>query len=78
MNVFDDVKRIMIDYFDDEDLVITEATCSKDIEDWDSLAQMNIMVAVSKHFNVKFSVEEIVALQNVGVLVKNVERKLRL
>ena len=69
-------KEIMIDIFDDEDLEITLDTCADDIEDWDSLAQMNIMVSVSKQLKVKFSVEEIASLHNVGDLVKAVEAKL--
>lgn len=76
MNVFEEIKEIMIDIFDDEDLRITMETNADDIEEWDSLAQMNIMVSVSKHFKVKFSVEEIANLHNVGDLVKAVRAKL--
>ena len=75
-NVFEDIKEILIDIFDDEDLEITLNTCADDIEDWDSLAQMNIMVSISKHFKIKFSVEEIATLHNIGDLVKAVEAKL--
>lgn len=76
MNVLEDIQQILRDIFDEEDLVITETTTADDIEDWDSLAQMNIMVSVSKHFRVKFSVEEIAGLHNIGELVKAVESKL--
>lgn len=76
MNVFEDIKEILIDVFDDEDLDITLDTCADDIEDWDSLAQMNIMVSISKHFKVKFSVEEIASLHNIGDIVEAVKSKL--
>jgi len=76
MNIFEDVREILIDIFDDENLLVTEDTTAADIEDWDSLAQMNIMVAISKHFKVKFTVEEIATLNNVADLVKSIEAKL--
>lgn len=75
MNIFEEIKSILIDVFDDDELIITMDTCADDIEDWDSLAQMNIMVSISKHFKVKFSVEEIASLHKVGDLVKAVEEK---
>lgn len=76
MNIFEEIKQIIIDILDDDNLDITMETNADDIEDWDSLAQMNIMVSVSKKFKVKFNVEEIASLHNVGDLVKAVEAKL--
>ena len=76
MNTFEEIKQIIIDILDDEYLDITMETNADNIEDWDSLAQMNIMVSVSKKFKVKFNVEEIASLHNVGDLVKAVEAKL--
>ena len=76
MNVFEEIKEILIDVLDAEDLTIDETTNSYDIEDWDSLAHLNIMISISKHFNIKFSVDEIASLHNVGELVKCVESKL--
>lgn len=76
MNTFEEIKQIIIDILDDENLDITMETNADNIEDWDSLAQMNIMVSVSKKFKVKFNVEEIASLHNVGDLVKAVEAKL--
>ena len=76
MNTFEEIKQIIIDILDDENLDITMETNADNIEDWDSLAQMNIMVSVSKKFKVNFNVEEIASLHNVGDLVKAVEAKL--
>ena len=76
MNIIDDVKEILMDIFDNKKLIITESTCSEDVEEWDSLAQMNIIVALSKHFKIKFTMEEIGSLQNVGDIVKSIEKKL--
>lgn len=76
MNILERVQDIFRDIFDEDELIITMDTCADDIEDWDSLAQMNIMVTVAKEFNVRFSVEEIAGLNNVGDLVRAIENKL--
>lgn len=74
--VMEDVKIIFKDVFDDETLEVNEKSCADNVEDWDSLAQMNLIVAMEKHFQVHFSVEEIVKLKNVGEMVKLIESRL--
>lgn len=74
--IFLGVVEILKDIFDDDDLEIEENTCSEDIEDWDSLEYINIIVAVEKKFNVKFSVDDIKNIENVGAMVNLVERKM--
>lgn len=79
MNIQSELQDIFRDIFDDENLVITRETSAEAIEDWDSLAQMNLMVAIEKHFHVHFKVGEIAGLHNVGemleLITKQVERK---
>lgn len=60
---------IFRDIFDDEDLIITEKTSSVDIEDWDSLEHINIILASEHEFDIKFSIDEIREMQNVGEFV---------
>ncbi len=52
--IFDAVQQIFRDNFDDEELVITRETCADDIEDWDSLEQINLLTAMEKKFGIKF------------------------
>lgn len=70
------VNGIFRDIFDDEELVISDATSADDIEDWDSLEQINILVAMEKEFNIKFSVSDVGGLENVGQTIDLIERKL--
>lgn len=72
-----ELQEIIRDVFDDESLVITESTCAKDIEDWDSIAQMDIVLAVERHFQVRFLPEEIAALKNVGGMLELVQARSR-
>ena len=67
--VLEKIRPIFNDVFDDE-LLITSETCADDIEDWDSLAQINLIVAMEKMFNVKFALADLLALMNVGDMVE--------
>lgn len=70
------VTEIFHQVFDDEDLVITDSTCAQDIEDWDSLEQINLLIAMEKEFHVKFHIREVNHLKNVGEMIDLIERKL--
>jgi acyl carrier protein len=72
--IFDAVQAIFRDNFDDEELVITRDTCADDIEDWDSLEQINLLTAIEKKFSLKFKLEDVRGLKNVGDLLDLIER----
>ena len=63
--------------FDQEDLKLTRDMTSTDVEEWDSLSHVNLIVAVEKEFGVRFTTPEIAGLQNVGELMDAIQRKLR-
>ncbi len=67
--VFEEINLIFRDVFDDDSLVIVDSTNSEDIEDWDSLEHINLVVAMEKRFNMKFNIREVGKLQNVGEMV---------
>ena len=64
-----EVTKIFRDVFDDDTLVIVDETNSGDIEDWDSLEHINLVVAMEKRFNMKFNLKEVGKLANVGEMV---------
>ena len=67
--VFEKLNEVFRDVFDDEDITVTETTNSDDIEDWDSLSHINLVVAVEKEFGIKFSMGETQKMKNVGEMV---------
>ena len=67
-SIFDAVQEIFRDNFDDEELEITRDTCADDIEDWDSLEQINLLTAMEKKFAIKFKLEDVRGLKDVGDL----------
>ena len=70
------VTEIFRDVFDDEELVITDSTNSDDIEDWDSLEHITLIVSMEKQFNMKFDIKEVNKLENVGQMVDMIVSKL--
>jgi len=70
------VTEIFIDVLDDEDIVLTENTTADDVEDWDSLTHIQLIVATEKKFSIKFTAQEIRNLANVGEYCDLVHSKL--
>ena len=73
--VFAEVEKIFRDVFDDDSLVITDETNSGDIEDWDSLEHINLVVAMEKRFHMKFNLKEVGKLANVGEMIDLIVRR---
>ena len=69
------VTRILRDVFGREDLVATPAMVADDVPGWDSFKQVEILIAVSQEFDVKFSTREMDALANVGDMIQVVMAK---
>lgn len=66
---FAKLDEVFQDVFDDESIHVTDNTASSDIEDWDSLEHINLVVAVEKKFGIKFNIGEANAMKNVGEMV---------
>ncbi len=75
--IFDEVQLIFQTVFDDEELTISDSTNSDDIEDWDSLEHINLVVAMEKKFNLKFDIKEVGTLKDVGEMIDLIERRLQ-
>jgi len=74
--IFDSLTEIFQTVFDDDSLVATPELTAKDIDEWDSLSNLRLMLTVEKHFKVKFSAAEIGKLKNVGELAALIQSKL--
>jgi len=69
------LNEIFIDNFDDDSIVLTDATTAADIEYWDSLEQINIIMACERKWGMKFEIDEIAKMKNVGEMVDMIIRK---
>ena len=70
--------EIFRDVFDDETIELHAETTAKDIEDWDSLSHISLIVAIEKEFGIKFDLIELKTLKNVGDMLKLIQAKVSL
>jgi len=65
------------DVFDDDSLVLSKEMTANDVENWDSLTHINLIVAIEKEFRVRFLTSEVSGLKNVGQLEALIESKVQ-
>ena len=73
--IYEDLNEIFRDIFDDDSIELTPETNSDDIEDWDSLEHINLVVAIEKKFGIKFSMDEVTGMKNVGEMVEIIKAR---
>ena len=65
-----ELNKIFAAYFNNKKILINEITTAKDIKNWDSLAQVALIISIERKFKLKFSVKEVDNLKNIGDMVK--------
>ena len=73
--ILDEVQAIFCEVLDNEEIVLSNETNADDIEEWDSLTHIQLIVAIEKHFKIKFTSKEILSWQNVGQLIDSIAAK---
>ena len=63
------LQNVFRDVFDDEDINIFEEMTADDIEEWDSLMHIHLIIGIEKVFDVKFDTSEVVETENVGEFI---------
>ena len=75
--IFSKLNEIFEDVLDlDETPELTDATSANDIEEWDSLSHIQLIVAIEKAFKLKFTSQEILKWNNVGEMVDTIIARL--
>lgn len=72
--IFNQLNNVFADVLDLDEVELTDTTTADDIEEWDSLSHIQLVVAVEKAFNIKFTSLEIMKWSNVGEMVDSIER----
>jgi len=67
--------EVFRDVFDDPQLEITPATTAREVDAWDSIKHIDLIVAVEKAFGVKFTTREAQSMRNVGELMNLIVQK---
>jgi acyl carrier protein len=71
------VRAVFQAVFDDPDLTIGNETTANDVEGWDSLSHIDLIVAVEREFKIRFTTAEVTGMKNVGDLIGLVAQKMR-
>ena len=75
MSTINKLTAIFREVFDDETIEIEPETTANEIEGWDSLSHINLILAVELHFGIEFTQKEIRSFSNVGDFVKCIDEK---
>jgi acyl carrier protein len=70
------IQNVFRDVFDEDNLVLRGDLTAADVENWDSLTHINLIVGIERALKVKFTTSEVSALQNAGELEALVRKKL--
>lgn len=74
-NYIAEFETLFRDVLENDDIVLTNETTAHDIDEWDSINHIYLVVEIEKHFEIKFSSSEILQWQNVGEMIDSVKAK---
>lgn len=75
MITLEELTPVFRQVFDDTSIELTRNSTADDIDDWDSLTHMNLVMAVELQFKVKFALGELQTLKNVGDMLDLINKK---
>lgn len=73
--ILSEVQDIFRNILDQEHLVLKPETTAADVEDWDSLSHIQLVVAIEKHFTIRFTSKEIQSWKNVEEMINSIQNK---
>lgn len=71
----DTLTQIFRDVLDDDELVLKRELTAKDVDGWDSLTHIRLLVTIERKFNIKFTLPEVRELKNIGELTDLIQAK---
>lgn len=74
--ILEKVNDIFKDVLDNDDINLTETTTANDVEEWDSLSHIQLIVAMEKVFKVRFNAAEIRNWANIGEMCASIKNKI--
>jgi acyl carrier protein len=75
MEITEKLTAIFQEVFDDQTIALREEMTADDVDAWDSLSHVNLMIAIELAFDIEFKQNEIQGFDNVGELIKNIKEK---
>jgi len=76
MTTIETLNGIFREVFDDDSIQIQPPMTSDDVDGWDSMSHVNLILAVETRFNIRFNQKELLTFKNVGDLLRSIESKI--
>lgn len=76
MSTFEKLNEIFCEVFDDDTIKLKPEMTANDVDGWDSISHLNLIIAIEQKFGIKFSQKELMKFKNVGDLYRSIEKKL--
>ena len=76
MKIKDELQELFRDILDIDNLILEDSTSADDIEEWDSLAHVNLVVAIEREFNIRFALGELQDLKNIADMTHLINKKI--
>jgi len=73
LQIYARLTQIFEDVFDEDSITVTPELAAKDVDGWDSITHIRLILTVERAFKIKFSTSEIGKLANVGELVELIQ-----
>ena len=76
MSILKPLNEIFCEVFDDDEIELTPEMTADDVDGWDSLSHVNLIVTIETRFKIRFNQKELLTFKNVGDLMKSIESKI--
>ena len=76
MSIIEPLNEIFCEVFDDDDIELTSEMTADDVDGWDSLSHVNLIVTIETRYKIRFTQKELLTFKNVGDLMKSIESKI--
>ena len=74
--IYAQLNEIFREVFDNPEITVSPEMTADDIEEWDSMTHMNLILMIELHFEIEFDQKEALQFENVGELAEAIEKKL--
>jgi len=76
MDIQSELSSVFQTVFDREDLQVYDAMTANDVDGWDSVSHISLVISIEEHFKVRLTTSEVSALKNVGDMMGLIKKKL--